>query len=153
VRRGGYQDKHVETLRALGASKAYLAAKDKGPDFQLGMIHEALGEHSQAALSYLRASWGATGEVRTAALTESLRVYAALLAGGDGDTDQTWTNDFLAGEIGRQLGRFDAARARFERLQTDRRAKSPPFDIIVPFELQLISDKDSAPHLIPRALP
>jgi hypothetical protein len=85
VPRKGYEDEQVETLGALVASRAYLAAKDKGPDFQLGMIQETLGENSQAAWSYLRASWRAKGEVRTAVLTrESTGLHCAARRGGWG---------------------------------------------------------------------
>ena len=162
-----YQDtftpNELATLRPLIESAAYQAlAKDHSEYFLLGTIFE---HHKRppfvVALAFVRASWQVDRDpVRYAEYaTEALRHYERGFASPEPPSaddsaeeraDQRINAELLAGELERRLGRFDAARARFSRLQGSPQLKLDILRSIVAQQLALIAAKDATPQRIQR---
>ena len=137
----------------LGADFQMLAAKNP-PYFALALVQGLNARnptpHRVIALSYLRASWQV--EDREAAcrrLLEKAREHyvAALAESREGDPLRR-DLALLCGELERRLGKWDDAAKRFRDLEASDILKGTPQEGIPALELRLISQHDSAPHLL-----
>ncbi|MBL9008141.1 MAG: hypothetical protein JNJ46_28035 [Myxococcales bacterium] len=158
-----FSQDELAVLRPLIESAAYQAlAKDHTEYFLLGRIFEHLKRPAFViGLIYVKASWQVDHDparYREYA-TEALRHYEAGLAkpaaiatkpSEKDDADQRLHAELLAGELERRLGRFEAAQARFGRLQNSPQLSSELLRAIVAQQLALIAARDAAPHRIER---
>lgn len=153
----------LATLRPLITSPAYQAlAKDHTEYFLLGKIFEHLGKpRFVIALAYVKASWQVDRDpVRYAEYAgEALRHYEAGLAKPETADDKAseaerqslrLNAELIAGELERRLGKFDAARARFTRLESSPQPKEEIHRAIIAQQLRLAAAHDSDRHRIER---
>jgi hypothetical protein len=153
---GEFTAVEVESLRDWVASADYQQLDCHSSYFRLAKIYERLGrEDRRIAYAYLRASWqvDARADLHRLYLGESLDHLLKHLErrrrqGGASDPEQAASDRFLAGEIERQLGRFESARARFLRL----REEEFPGKRALELELRLIEERNVDPQYRPGRL-
>ena len=139
----------------MGADFQMLAAKNPSY-FALAQVQEMIGDkdhptpHRVIALSYLRASWQAEDRpANCQRLLEKAREhYVAAL--GEKSADDRLSSDLalLCGEIERRLGKWDDAEKRFREMESSGLLKGTRQASIPALQLRLITQHDSAPHLL-----
>jgi len=153
----------LTTLRALISSPEYQSlAKDHSEYFLLGRIFEHIGKPQFViALAYVKASWQVDSDpVRYAEYAgAALRHYEAGLAkpetadakASEAERQSLRLNaELIAGELERRLGKFDAARTRFTRIESSPQPKEEIHRTIIAQQLRLIATADSRPHRVER---
>lgn len=162
-----YQDSfspaELATLKPLITSPTYQAlAKDHSEYFLLGKIFEHLGKPEFViALAFVKASWQVDRDPARYAeyAGEALRHYEAGLAKPDtadakaseAERQSLRLNaELIAGELERRLGKFEAARIRFARLEGSSQPKEEIFRTIIAQQLRLIAARDSDRHRVER---
>lgn len=149
-------------------------AKDASSYFLVGKIFEYLKkDESTLGHIFLKATWQVEGDAakyrRYAEV--SLQHFNTFLAAdkplekapvktkpkGKGDDDEKSdpeqeriTAELVAGELERRLEKYDEAKTRFTRIAAQPAFKKGVFAKIVEYQLQLIAQKDNAPHQLPK---
>lgn len=149
-----FTDAEKERLRKLVLSPEYQdLAKDNSSYFLLARIFEYMGETDWIIANvYLQASWQVESrpEKEKQYLDLSLQHIKKLLSAGNKEVDRTWvTAQMLAGEMERRLGRFEEAKVRFVELSKLSGFKQGINSVIIKYQLDLIANKDTAPHDLP----
>ncbi|MCB9551094.1 MAG: DUF2225 domain-containing protein [Myxococcales bacterium] len=144
----------IEQLAAFIKTRPYRKAIADGESsyYLHALLLEARFRHPEAiGYAYLRASWQVEGDAAKTEryLTEALKWYERALP-IPLPPDRALQAELITGELERRLARFDAAAARFTRLATHPEATAAPFKGIIAYQQRLITDKDRAPHEIPK---
>lgn len=142
----------VDKLRPFVQGRDFQQAAEKYPSYYLlALIQEwTKAPPIFVGHSYLKASWQL--EQKPNAMRQCLeRAHANLakafasMKGGDAEFANT---ALLLGELERRLGRFEAAKERFQALRDAEAFKEPGFQKIIQRELELITASESAPRSI-----
>ena len=146
----------IDSVREWVRSKEYAAlVAGESPHHRLAKIYERLGRDPlQIATAYRHAAWEVEErdpqkrrrDLR-ASLSHLLRANAQL--DPSADPREREGRAILAGELERQVGDFEAARARFTALRDAGGFADETHGEIVRYELELISARDSDPHAAP----
>lgn len=108
------------------------------------------------ANTLLRATWEARpGEQYEQYAAEALDTYKLLLDQPSVDPKRWATDQLVAGELERRLGKFEQATSRFTMLSTREELTAPNLRSIVDQQMALLATKDSRPTRIqpPKAQP
>lgn len=154
--RDDLSESEMDRVRDWVRSDAYQQLRSESPYFRLARIYERVGRDSwQIAHAFLNASWEVEanpdryrkylGESHSHLVRHLEQAGAQLFTSA---RNERVARQILAGELERQLGMFDAARARFEKLRQDAGA-TPIERTIVDYELQLVAGSDREPHYVP----
>jgi len=155
VYKKSFTDAEKENLRKLVLGQEYQSlAKDNTSYFLLAKIYEYTGKSEwMIANAYLRAAWQVEKTDPPKAkqyMDLTLQHLKKVLSTNTKTDDKTWISaQMLSGEMERRLGRFDDAKARFLELSKTKSIQDNYNAQIVSYQLELISQKDSAPHLLP----
>lgn len=104
------------------------------------------------AFTLLRATWEATpGEQYIRYASEALDAYKIAIQEEYTDQKQWVTDQLVAGELERRLGRFEAAKSRFSSLSSREELMDADLRAIVELQLKLLNEKDARPTMLPRA--
>lgn len=145
-------DEQRVRLEAIIASADYrrLAASETNYALAAYLMTQLAYPSQKVAYVLVQAAWEAADEAQARRyMQEALAHYVDALS-SPYDRADAWIGDqLLAGELERRLGRFDAARSRFEALLADRRLPPATPTDIAKYQLDLISRGDTEPHLIP----
>ncbi len=136
---------------AIVQSDAYKALADRPTYRRLGLLMAELGRDPYlVADTYLKASW--QEEMAPERYREdvdlALQYYDQWLEATEDKGEAWWTALVVCGDLERRLGRFDAARARFERLQQVGEPPDPFLAEVVAFELARIEAGDDTSHTV-----
>jgi uncharacterized protein (DUF2225 family) len=146
-------EKDKASLRDLVKSPAYTAKASSESDYYLvALCYAHLGKPEvQIGFAYLQASWEVEHkpEAYQEYLGRSLEHYEKALADPRLEAKDRTSALFLSGELRRLRGELDKARAVFIRIAKMPEFQKPPFAEMIPFELELIAAKDSAPKPMP----
>ncbi len=152
-----FTKEEVADLRTFVSSKPYKdIAADHSSYFLLARIFEHLKKPpGNIGFIYLQASWQVESD--PAAYREyaqsSLASYREAIAAAK-EHDEAWqTAQLISGELERRLGLFPEATKRFTELMQQPEFQKGIFKSIVTYQLELLKQRDSAPHKIPQAEP
>jgi hypothetical protein len=142
-----------EILRSYVTSAEYRELSEKESDYYLvAKLKQRLGASpEQVATTLLQASWEVDATPRYERYAkETLAALEALIAKPPSEftRDSIVSYSQIAGELERRLGRFDAARKRFEALSKDAAVQGKPLEALVRQELALIEAKSSGAELV-----
>jgi hypothetical protein len=142
----------IERLRPFVRGPDFQLLSRKNPSyFSLAQVQEFLRAPDRyIALSYLRASWQVEDrEAHCRRLLEKAREHFVAALAAVAATDKQFDElTLLCGEIERRLEKWEDAERRFRELDASGRLKGTPQAPIVPFQLRLIEQRDSKPHVL-----
>jgi hypothetical protein len=155
VYKTNFTDAEKERLLKFVLSQEYQDwAKNNPSYFLLGKIFEYMGDTDWVIANiYVQASWQVANkqpEKEKQYMDLTLQHLKKFLSTDLKEDSTDWISaQMLAGEMERRLGRFEDAQARFLKLSKSPEIQKSFNAQIVEYQLELISKKDSEPHLIP----
>jgi hypothetical protein len=141
----------LDQYKAIVASDVYQAVLERPSYRRLAVLMEQLGRGDDlVAHTYLKASWQEElGEDSYREDVElALRHFDAWLATTEARGEAWWTAMIVSGELERRLGRFAAARSRFETLQNLDDPSDPIMSSVVTFQLARIEARDTGSYTV-----
>lgn len=147
-------DADLNKLEPYVRSAEYVALKDTNTNYYLAaQLKRKLGASAtEFANTMLQATWEAKdpSQYRQYA-TETLTAIDAALTQPDLEEQERLNLQFVAGELERRIGNFDAAKARFHRLITSGSDTDAWTRQLVDYELSLIDARDTGAHRMPKS--
>ncbi|MEO3714978.1 hypothetical protein [Roseateles flavus] len=140
----------LDKLAVAIESNDYVRSRQtETPYFLVAHLLAAIGaDHRQQAYALLKASWQGNDE-------QAPRYRALVIEHLDqhkeppSKPELAVVDQLVAGEMERRLGRFDAARRRFEAVKRSAAPRSEQLDRIIALQVQLIEAKDTQDHKAP----
>lgn len=140
-----FSDEEIARIRTYVNSPEYQALQKAHRSYYLAAhLQRVLNESPRlVAVTLLQATWqGRAGDEYTRYATEALEAYQQVLALPATDAKQWFTDQLVAGELERRLGKFDDAKARFRVLLRHAEIDRGIHRKVVELQLKLIEAKD-----------
>ena len=147
-----FSDDELAQLRKYVLSDEYKKLSSSHVNYYLAArLRAHLGEKSsRLANTLLQATWEAKSQSQYEQYaSEALDAYKQVLKEENGESENWFNNQLIAGELERRLGRFEDAKQRFMNLAKHEKAKAEICAAILALQMQLIEARDSQPHMIP----
>ena len=143
----------LQLLNAYVLGSEYQSLQKTESNYYLAAL---LMRHQKApkpkiAYTLLQSTWEVESDSRYKKYaTETLSAFEAILEKPPSDLNTQTIMQYqqLAGEIERRLGRFGAAKVRFNKLLANKAIRKTPLESIVLQEIKLVSQKSSKTHRI-----
>lgn len=146
----GFSKSEIDLLSEYVVSSEYreLLRSDHTNYYLAAALKRHLGLPTRIiAFTLLQATWEAGRSQYARYASEALDAYKELLWEKYADKKQWVSDQLIAGELERRLGKFEDARTRFSELN-EKLSDEDPIQEIIEFQLELVSAKDSEPQLI-----
>jgi len=148
-----FSNEEIARLRPFVESAEYQVLRRENTNYYLAArlrIHQ--GENAaDVAFVFLQATWEAKDPSQYQKYAaEALQAYEEALTRPYADPKQWLTDQLLAGELERRLGRFEKAAARFRTLSGRDELRDGFLRQIVDLQMQLIGARNAAPEKVPQ---
>jgi hypothetical protein len=154
IYKDSFSGEELARLAAYVASAEYQAMRAAETDYFLAAaLRRHVGDEPAAlAMTLLQATWeAAPGEQYRRYAAAALAAFERALAGDGRWSSERVIQQLIAGELERRLGRFEAARQRFETVAAVPPAGTGAVAGVVQRQLRLVAERDAGVHLVPRA--
>ena len=141
----------IAQLRDYVEGPIYQTLQRSETNYYLAAQLKGYLQHPQTEVAYtlLMATWEAkVGQQYQRYASEALEAYKRALEKPYKDQDLWVSDQFIAAELERRLGQYEAAKTRLDSLSGRPEVKSGPFHDVLELQLQLVKAKDSEAHLL-----